>query len=91
MEPGKEPITFALGQGQVIAGWDEGLKKFGKGGKGTLYIPGFLAYGMRPGPGGQPNEGLVFDVEMVDISDKAPAPKQNPRIAPVPEPQPQKK
>ncbi|ULQ53983.1 FKBP-type peptidyl-prolyl cis-trans isomerase [Flavihumibacter fluvii] len=83
MEPGKEPISFPLGQGQVIAGWDEGLKKFGKGGKGTLYIPAFLAYGMRPGPGGQPNEALIFDVEMVDIADKAPAPKQNPMIAPV--------
>lgn len=83
MEAGKEPLVFPLGQRQVIAGWDEGLKLFGKGGKGTLYIPAFLAYGMRPGPGGQANESLIFDVEMVDISDKAPAPKQNPRIAPI--------
>lgn len=83
MEAGKEPISFPLGQSQVIAGWDEGLRKFGKGGKGTLYIPAFLAYGMRPGPGGQPNESLIFDIEMVDIADKAPAPKQNPRMAPV--------
>jgi FKBP-type peptidyl-prolyl cis-trans isomerase len=87
MEPGKDPISFPLGEGRVIVGWDEGLKKFGKGGKGTLYIPGFLAYGMRPGPGGKPNESLIFDVEMVDIADKAPAPKQNPMIAPVPESQ----
>ncbi|MBZ5856156.1 FKBP-type peptidyl-prolyl cis-trans isomerase [Flavihumibacter profundi] len=83
MEAGKEPITFPLGQGQVIPGWDEGLKEFAKGGKGTLYIPGFLAYGSRPGPGGKPNEALIFDVEMVDIADKAPAPKQNPMLPPV--------
>lgn len=89
MEAGKDPLTFPLGMKQVITGWDEGLTKFGKGGKGTLYIPGFLAYGMRPGPGGQPNESLIFDVEMVDISDKAPAPKQNPMIAPVPDRKPQ--
>ncbi|WP_052273274.1 FKBP-type peptidyl-prolyl cis-trans isomerase [Flavihumibacter solisilvae] len=83
MEPGKDPIGFVLGQGQVIPGWDEGLKKFAKGGKGTLYIPGFLAYGMRPGPGGQQNEALVFDIEMVDIADKAPEAKQNPMMKPV--------
>jgi FKBP-type peptidyl-prolyl cis-trans isomerase len=83
MEAGKEPIGFVLGQQRVIPGWDEGLRKFGKGGKGTLYIPGFLSYGSRPGPGGQPNEALIFDVEMVDIADKAPAPKQNPMMPPV--------
>ncbi|ULQ57635.1 FKBP-type peptidyl-prolyl cis-trans isomerase [Flavihumibacter rivuli] len=82
MEPGKDPITFPVGAGQVIPGWDEGLKYFKKGGKGTLYIPGFLAYGMRPGPGGQPNEALIFDIEMVDVMDKAPAPQQNPAIPP---------
>ncbi|MBC6489512.1 FKBP-type peptidyl-prolyl cis-trans isomerase [Flavihumibacter stibioxidans] len=83
MEAGKDPIGFVLGQGQVIQGWDDGLKLFAKGGKGTLYIPGFLAYGMRPGPGGQPNEALIFDIEMVDIADKAPAPQQNPMMQPV--------
>lgn len=83
MEAGKDPITFPLGKGQVIPGWDEGLKSFAKGGKGTLYIPGFLSYGSRPGPGGQPNEALMFDVEMVEIADKAPQPKQNPLIPPV--------
>ena len=87
MEEGKAPISFVLGQGQVIPGWDEGLKVFGKGGKGTLYIPGNLAYGMRPGPGGKPNEALIFDVEMVDISNEAPAPKQNPMMPPVETPQ----
>jgi FKBP-type peptidyl-prolyl cis-trans isomerase FkpA len=88
MEAGKEALSFPLGMGQVIVGWDEGLRKFGKGGKGTLYIPGFLAYGMRPGPGGQPNEALVFDVVMEDVADKAPAPKQNPMLPPAQE-QPQ--
>ncbi|GAO45647.1 FKBP-type peptidyl-prolyl cis-trans isomerase [Flavihumibacter petaseus] len=82
MEAGKDPISFPLGQHAVIPGWDEGLTKFAKGGKGTLYIPGFLAYGMRPGPGGSQNEALMFDVEMVNISDSAPAPKQNPLIPP---------
>jgi hypothetical protein len=46
-----------------------------KGGKATLYIPGFLAYGPQPGPGGKPFESLVFDVDVEDVADKAPAPK----------------
>ncbi len=61
---------FQLGVAGVIRGWDEGLLLFKKGGKGTLYIPGFLAYGENPGPGGQPYEALIFDVELLDVSDK---------------------
>lgn len=83
MEPGKDPITFPLGVGQVIPGWDEGIQQFSKGGKGTLYIPGFLSYGSRPGPGGLPNEALMFDIEVVDVQDSMPQPKQNPLMPPV--------
>lgn len=83
MEPGKDPITFPLGAGQVIKGWDEGLKSFAAGGKGVLYIPGASAYGPRPGPGGTPNEALMFDVEMVSIADTMPRPKQNPMMPPM--------
>ncbi|MGZ8510783.1 MAG: FKBP-type peptidyl-prolyl cis-trans isomerase [Chitinophagaceae bacterium] len=67
--------TFPLGQGEVIAGWDEGLKLFKEGGKGILYIPGFRAYGKNP-PQGSPfkaYEPLKFDVEMVKVSDTMPA------------------
>jgi len=59
---------FPLGQGQAIPGWDDGLTLFNKGGKGTLFIPGYLSYGERPGPGGKPNEALVFDIELVNVS-----------------------
>ncbi|HYM93007.1 MAG TPA: FKBP-type peptidyl-prolyl cis-trans isomerase [Chitinophagaceae bacterium] len=63
--------SFVLGAGQVIQGWDEGLKLFKKGGKGTIYVPGFLAYGKNP-PAGSPfkvYEPLAFDIEMVDVKD----------------------
>ncbi|NJN26017.1 MAG: FKBP-type peptidyl-prolyl cis-trans isomerase [Cyclobacteriaceae bacterium] len=62
------PLTFALGQGQVIPGWDEGIALLKKGGKGTLYIPSSLAYGPN-GAGGAipPNSNLKFEVELVDI------------------------
>ncbi|HEX7904988.1 MAG TPA: FKBP-type peptidyl-prolyl cis-trans isomerase [Chitinophagaceae bacterium] len=64
---------FQLGKGGVIRGWEEGLQSFKQGGKGTLFIPGFLAYGKNPGPGSQPFEALIFDVEMLNVSDTMPA------------------
>jgi FKBP-type peptidyl-prolyl cis-trans isomerase FkpA len=71
--PGNEPFKFVVGAQQIIPGWDDGLRKFKKGGKGTLYIPAFLAYDQKPGPGHQQFENLIFDVEIVDVTD---APKQ---------------
>ncbi len=69
----KPPIQFTINSGQVIPGWDEGLKMLKKGGKATLYIPATLAYGPQPGPGGKPFENLIFDVHVVDVADAAPA------------------
>ena len=59
------PITFPLNA--VIAGWQEGIPKFQKGGKGTLLLPSNLAYGSNP-PGGIPaNSVMLFDVELIDF------------------------
>jgi FKBP-type peptidyl-prolyl cis-trans isomerase FkpA len=64
-----QPFSFALGTGQVIRGWDEGIAYFNKGAKGVLIIPSYLGYGENPPPGGKmnKNEILVFDVEVLDI------------------------
>lgn len=61
--------TFPVGVGEVIQGWDEGIMLFKKAGKGTLFIPGFLAYGrnVRPGSPFKPFDALIFDVELLDI------------------------
>jgi len=67
--PANEPIKFVIGRRAVIPGWDDGLKLFKKGGKGTLYIPAYLAYDAQPGPDGKPFENLMFDVEIVDVTD----------------------
>lgn len=67
-----EPITFKIGIGQVIQGWEKGIPLFRTGGKGTLYLPSKLAYGER-GAGGviPPNSPLIFDVEVVETLDNA--------------------
>lgn len=63
--------AFQLGKGLVISGWDEGLQLFKQGGKGTLFIPGFLCYGKNPPPNSpfKPFQPLKFDVEMLNVSD----------------------
>jgi len=59
-----------LGVNPLIQGWDEGLLQLREGGKGTLYIPGFVAYGENPGPAGKPFAALIFDVEILKVSDR---------------------
>lgn len=63
-----EPIQFALGQGMVIPGWDEGIGLMKVGGKARLVIPPDLAYGDQ-GAGDviPPGATLTFEVELVDI------------------------
>lgn len=61
--------SFQIGEGQAIEGWDDGLQLFKEGGKGTLFIPAYMAYGKNPGPGNKPNEPLLFDIEVLKVSD----------------------
>ncbi len=64
----KQPIEFALGVGQVIEGWDEGIQLLQVGDKARFVIPSHLGYGSR-GAGGviPPNAVLIFDVELMDV------------------------
>ena len=63
-----EPIDIAIGIGQVIKGWDEGILLLKEGETATLLIPSELGYGAN-GAGGviPPNAWLIFDVELVKV------------------------
>jgi FKBP-type peptidyl-prolyl cis-trans isomerase len=87
---GRSPITFQLGEQNVIAGWDEGIQGMKVGGKRKLIIPSDLAYG----PDGQtdPNTGatvippaatLVFVVELTKVA-PGPKPSPTPKASPTP-------
>jgi peptidylprolyl isomerase len=63
-----QPISFRLGSGMVIPGWDEGIAFLQVGGKALLDIPYHLAYGEngRP-PLIPPKARLIFNVELVNV------------------------
>ncbi len=71
-----EPFKFVLGQGQVIAGWDEALQLMAKGGKAKIVIPSSIAYGARGGGPIPPYSPLVFEVELVEFGPAPATPSQ---------------
>jgi peptidylprolyl isomerase len=78
-----QPLAFPQGMGRMIPGFDHGVTGMHVGGKRRVFIPWQLAYGPRampdrPGhPGIPANSDLIFDVELVEVTD-LPAPQAPP-------------
>jgi peptidylprolyl isomerase len=67
-EDPRKPFRFALGQGQVIAGWDEGVQTMKPGGKRVLIVPPALGYGdAGAGDAIPPGAILLFEVELLAV------------------------
>ncbi len=66
---GREALTFTLGAGQVITGFDRGVVGMKVGGQRRLVIPPDLAFGPAGSAGGvvPPNATLLFDVELLEV------------------------
>jgi peptidylprolyl isomerase len=89
-----EPIAFPQGMGRVIPGFDYGLTGMKIGGKRRLFIPWQIAYGARAIPDRPDHPGipaksdLIFDVELVDVTEMPPPPVPLSRPAPPATPHP---
>jgi FKBP-type peptidyl-prolyl cis-trans isomerase FkpA len=63
------PFAFRLGAGSVIRGWDQGVVGMAVGGKRRLIIPPALAYGSAGSGPIPPNATIVFDIELLTVTD----------------------
>jgi peptidylprolyl isomerase len=79
-----QPITFPYGARRVIAGWDTGFEGMHVGGKRRLIIPYELAYGEMGNEKIPPKSTLIFDVELLGMSDTPPAPPAKPSVPAAP-------
>ncbi len=72
-----QPITFPVGTGQVIRGWDEAILTMQPGEKRVLIIPYSLAYGESGRGPIPPKSTLIFDVHLIQVmKDKTAIPRQ---------------
>ena len=61
------PLSFRVGRGEVIKGWDRGILGMRVGGKRRLRVPPELAYGKHGAGSVPPNATLVFEIELLRV------------------------
>ena len=79
--PRGKPFSFEIGAGQVIPGWEQGVSGMKVGEVRKLTIPPKLGYGSRGGGGAiPPNATLIFEIELLDVSDPITLGQANPKM-----------
>lgn len=69
-----QPLTFSIGIGQVLPGWDEGVISMREGGQRQLVIPPDLAFGAESPGGNIPeNATLIMEVELLEVLEGGPS------------------
>lgn len=64
-----QTVSFPVGAGQLIQGWDQGLVGMKEGGRRQLLIPGDLAYGPTGNPPDiGPDDTLVFVIDLISVT-----------------------
>lgn len=64
-------MVYQVGAPNMIRGFNEGIRILHQGAKAKLFIPSMLAYGPQPpSPEIKPFENLIFDIEVLEVSDK---------------------
>jgi hypothetical protein len=63
----REPLTFTVGSGDVIDGWEEGIIGMRKGGERVLVIPPQKAYGARGTRAIPPHSTLLFSLTLLNV------------------------
>lgn len=62
-----EPVSFKIGSGQVIKGWDIAMTLFAEGDQAILRIPPELGYGDQPMGNIPANSPLIFNVTIKNV------------------------
>jgi FKBP-type peptidyl-prolyl cis-trans isomerase len=78
----KEPAGFKLDSVSVIKGWAEALPLMKEGAKWQLFIPSALAYGENGSGTIEPNAALIFEVELISVSEEIAASSPTPETEP---------
>ena len=67
LNPGRDPLRFTLGAGQMIQGFDQGILGMKVGGKRKLTIPPNLGYGSQDKGIIPPNSTLIFELDLLIV------------------------
>jgi peptidylprolyl isomerase len=82
----RTPIGFPIGVRRVIAGWDHGFDGMRVGGQRRVFVPYPLAYGEAGRPPVIPERAeLIFDLEVMAVSDTLPSAEIVPQRGPTPQ------